>query len=276
MKTALLYCIILFAVCIASAKEKVPLILTQLDTPAGVVTIPAGWFQMGSSSKENKGGYTTEQPLHRVFLSTYQIDRYEVSNIQYSQFIKKTHRMPPVYWKESIFPTEIANHPVAGVSWFDANDFCHSDGKRLPTEAEWEKAARGESEINYPWGNQSASPALANFGKQLRNSNLPIEMILDKFYPPLVNVNEFPEGKSPYGVYQMGGNVMEWVADWWNPEYYLQSPDHNPSGPLKGEHKVIRGGSWNDDPLALRTATRTGIEPHTKTFTIGFRCSNSN
>jgi iron(II)-dependent oxidoreductase len=275
MKNSLLFFIFLIAFGNAAAEEINSLIVPRLNTPEGVVTIPAGWFQMGSSSKENKGGYTTEQPLHRVFLSTYQIDRYEVSNIQYFHFINKTHYKPPVYWKGSIFSSEIANHPVAGVSWFDAIEFCHMEGKRLPTEAEWEKAARGETEINYPWGNQTASPALANFGKQVRNSNLPIELIRDKFYPPLVNVNGFFEGKSPYGVYQMGGNVMEWVADWWDPEYYLQSPDHNPSGPLKGEHKVIRGGSWNDDPLALRTATRTGIDPHSKTFTIGFRCAKS-
>lgn len=263
------------AVSVAGATEVYPSSQPPLETYEGLVTIPSGWFQMGSSTKENKGGYATEQPLHSVFLSTFQMDRYEVSNTQYLRFILRTHRKSPVYWKESRFPVEIANHPVAGVSWFDAVEFCHNNGKRLPKEAEWEKAARGVNEINYPWGNQPADPTLANFGKQLINSNLSIELIKESLYPPLVDVNAFPEGNSPYGVYQMGGNVMEWVADWWDPGYYLHSPIYNPSGPLKGVHKVVRGGSWNDDPLALRTATRTGMDPSTKTFTIGFRCVKS-
>ncbi len=118
--------------------------LLQLNTPEEMVLVPAGWFLMGSGDQENKGGYTTEQPRHRVYLDNFDVDRYEVSNIQYLRFVLNTGHAPPAHWKSLRFPQGIANHPVIGVNWFDADTFCHNKGKRLPSEAEWEKAASGE------------------------------------------------------------------------------------------------------------------------------------
>jgi iron(II)-dependent oxidoreductase len=246
--------------------------LSRLKTPDEVALIPAGWFPMGSTSRENRGGYMTEQPQHRVYLDDYEIDRYEVSNARYLRFILETGHAPPAHWTGITFPQTIANHPVIGVSWFDADAFCRNAGKRLPTEAEWEKAASGGRGLNYPWGTKPPNPELANLGRQMANANVDIEAVKGRLYPPLADVNAYAVGQSPYGVFQMGGNVMEWVSDWWSPEYYRESPERNPQGPAKGAHKVIRGGSWNDDPLALRTATRSGMDPKARTLTIGFRC----
>ena len=247
--------------------------LSELNTPEEMVLIPAGWFLMGSNDRENKGGYMTEQPRHRVYLDGYEVDRYEVSNIQYLRFVLKTGHALPAYWDGLTFPRDIANHPVIGVNWFDADIFCKQAGKRLPSEAEWEKAARGEHALNYPWGNRQAGPHWANLGKQSVNPNMEITDFKGKFYPPLADVNDFSAGQSPYGVFQMAGNVTEWVEDWWSADYYKESPDHNPRGPAGGTDKIIRGGSWNDDPLALRTATRTGKNPFSKTLTVGIRCA---
>ncbi len=247
--------------------------LAHLPTPEGMVRVPAGEFSMGSHDRENRGGYQSEQPEHRVYLDAFEIDRYEVGNVQYLRFVRATGHVPPPYWTGPSFSEAIAHHPVVGVSWGDGEAFCRWAGKRLPTEAEWEKTARGPKGLKFPWGNNPPTPALARLGQDLPFPNDPIEDRQVQRYPPVANVDAFGPAQSPYGVYQMAGNVMEWVQDWWSADYYRHSPDRNPHGADTGSRKIIRGGSWNDDPLALRTTSRASADPGARTRTIGFRCA---
>lgn len=249
--------------------------LARLPTPEGMVRVSKGEFLMGSRDRENRGGYQVEQPAHLVYLDAFEIDRYEVSNVRYLRFVRATGHASPVYWTGRRFSEVMANDPVIGVNWDDAGAFCHWERKRLPTEAEWEKAARGPAGFEYPWGNNRPTPALAQFGLDLPMATSPIDDPHGRPYPPVAKVDAFPQSQSPFGVYQMAGNVMEWVQDWWAGDYYRRSPARNPTGPETGEHKVVRGGSWNDDPLALRATTRTAADPRVRTRTIGFRCARA-
>ncbi len=228
---------------------------------AAMVLVPAGEFWMGLSEGE---GLDDEQPRHKVYLDAYYLDKYEVTTERYAKFLEFAGWQKPLNWSMVKFP-EHATRPVIGVSWADADAYCRISGRRLPTEAEWEKAARGTAERRFPWGDKRPQPAIALFGQMTKFS-----------YDILKPVGSYPEGVGPYGAFDLGGNVAEWVQDWYDGEYYRESPEKNPQGPRNGQYKMVRGGSWSDMPVYLMAAGRTSkLPPDTRNAFIGFRCAQS-
>ncbi len=226
-----------------------------------MIEIPAGEFWMGLDGTQ---ALEDERPRHRVSLDAYSIDQYEVTTAQYAQFLAAESRPSPWLW-ETVNLGEHADRPVIGVDWEDASAYCRWAGKRLPTEAEWEKAARGTDERLYPWGNQTPTKDLANFALGARFS----------YNQVLMPVSKYEKGKSPYGVVQMAGNVWEWVSDWYGANYYERARARNPQGPEQGQFKVVRGGSWSDLPKYLLTYGRFKLPSTTKNSYTGFRCAKS-
>jgi formylglycine-generating enzyme required for sulfatase activity len=217
-----------------------------------------------------------ESPAHMVFLDPYFIDKYEVSNKDYGEFIKAKGHPAPAYWDDPRLNKP--QQPVVGVNWEDARAFCESRGKRLPTEAEWEKAARGPEGNLYPWGNDF-DPTRVNYGKN-HDATMPVD--------------SHPEGASYYGAYNMAGNVFEWVSDWYDPKYYGRLETMvNPTGPDKavwiggtgtyvdrltvGEKRVIRGGSWIAPESTTRSTHRFWNHPLNNSYGVGlgFRCAKA-
>ena len=215
-----------------------------------MVLVPAGEFWMGSDEADD------ERPRHKVSLGDYYIDKYEVTNALYKRFMDATSRSAPSYWTDAKFND--AAQPVVGVSWHDAEAYCKWAGKRLPTEAEWEKAARGTDGRKYPWGNQWDA-ARTNSGEG--GPRKPVA------------VGSYPNGVRPYGAHDMAGNVREWVADWYDSAYYRASPERNPQGPASGSFRVLRGGSWDHYAFALRAAYRSFFTPDYRNDGIGVRCA---
>ncbi|MBX3307029.1 MAG: formylglycine-generating enzyme family protein [Nitrospira sp.] len=225
-----------------------------------MVLIPKGEFTMGS----NEHGDETK---HQVVLDPYWIDKYEASNARYKEFMKATSHPAPAYWDDPRLNKQ--NQPVVGVSWTDANAFCKWEGKRLPTEAEWERAAKGpEGDNHYPWGHK-LDPKKANYGQNVGRT---------------MPVDSYPEGVSGFGVYNMAGNVFEWVEDWYDPSYYKQSLALNPKGADQGYNyanqgpvKVLRGGSWLAPETSLHTSHRFWNQPDNNSYGVGlgFRCAKS-
>ncbi len=247
----------------------------KLPAKDEMVRIPAGWFLMGSDKKVDRNAYPPELPQRKVYLDAYDIDKYEVTTVQFLRFVLAMDRSPLVDWKYDggNFQEAMASHPVMHVSWYDAEAYCKWAGKRLPTEAEWEKAARGEDGRIYPWGNQPAGLSRANFGRTGLSGPVrdrPERLLL---YPPIISVDKYENAVSPYGVFQMAGNVAEWVADWYDPAYYKTAPDRNPKGPERGTQKAFRGGGWIDSTPVVRAAQRNGTDPNTKMNWLGFRCA---
>jgi formylglycine-generating enzyme required for sulfatase activity len=228
---------------------------------APMVAIPEGVFAMGFDGTQ---ALEDERPLHRVWLDAFSIDLHEVTTAHYAAFLSATNRPAPWLW-ETVDLNQHGDRPVIGVDWHDAEAYCRWKGKRLPTEAEWEKAARGTDGRLYPWGNQSPTKEFANFALGARFS----------YGQVLLPVSDFEQGKSPYGLYQMAGNVYEWVADWYAANYYETSPGRNPPGPERGQFKVLRGGSWSDLPKYLLTYGRFKLPPETRNSYTGFRCVKS-
>jgi|CXWL01.1.fsa_nt_gi iron(II)-dependent oxidoreductase len=241
--------------------------LGAMEVPSGMTLVPAGSFLMGSDPRKDRAAGPQEQPQHQVYLDTFRIDQFEVSNVAYLRFVLGTGVDWPKFWRENPFPEKAALHPVINVSWYEADAFCRWAGKRLPTEAEWEKAARGGDGRIFPWGNEPAGWIKSNIAHPGSKRGFK--------YPPLANINRYDKGTSPYGVYQMAGNVSEWVSDWFDPEYYRQGHDKNPPGPKNGELKVFRGGSWNEDPEVARSAGRNAGPPDRESYLTGFRCAKS-
>jgi formylglycine-generating enzyme required for sulfatase activity len=232
-----------------------------------MVFIPAGEFIMGSVDEEVNAD---EKPAHKVFVNAFYIDRHEVTNSQYQKFIRATgHPAPfvdrpwaaPYDWNGTEYPAGKGNHPVVLVNWDDAAAFAHWIGKRLPTEAEWEKAARGGLvSKKYPFGDQ-IEMSHANFDKGFLRENT------------LQPVASFQPGG--YGLYDMAGNVWEWCQDWYDEKYYKASPGNNPGGAAAGVYRVMRGGSWANDKEFLRCAQRGKNVPDGKSHIVGFRCALS-
>ena len=222
-----------------------------------MVVVPAGEFMMGSAA-----GDSDEQPEHKVHVDAFSMDVYEVTVGQYAAFLQAKGIDPPSDWK-TMNQSAHQKRPIANVDSTDASAYCKWAGKRLPTEAEWEKAARGTDGRIYPWGNDPPTPLHANFGKTEWSN-----------HGVLAPVGSFESGKSPYGIYDMAGNVWEWVSDWYDYNYYKSSPSLNPTGPSSGGTKVIRGGAWNSNPRAMRSSNRSLISP-TDQGLDGFRCAKT-
>jgi formylglycine-generating enzyme required for sulfatase activity/pimeloyl-ACP methyl ester carboxylesterase len=245
---------------------------TGLDT-AEEIEIPAGTFQMGCDvNNPAESCSSSEQPLHTVYLDAYYIDKYPVTNARYKACVDGGGCTPPEdhssYERDSYYGNATYdNYPVINVTWHQANAFCAWEGKRLPTEAEWEKAARGSSDTRkYPWGNADATCSLANY-RGLSG---------DYCVGDTSEVGSYPAGASPYGVLDMAGNVWEWVNDWYHSYYYSVSPGSNPQGPTTGSHRVLRGGSWYISDYFVRSAFRDGYYPDVWVSSYGgFRCVRS-
>jgi formylglycine-generating enzyme required for sulfatase activity len=265
----------------------------ESQVPDDMVMIPGGSFLMGIDKEVNRNtkkmskrqqlkyavsreAFHDEGPAHNVVLDTFHIDKYETSNKHYGEFIKATGHPSPAYWDDH--KRNQPNQPVSGVNWHDANAYCSWANKRLPTEAEWEKAARGPEGYKYPWGNELNS-SNANFGRQKEFT---------------ADVDSYPNGKSPYGAHNMAGNVFEWVQDWYDPHYYKDSKHSlNPTGPKEGaflsdtgtyldriavgKKRVIRGGSWYAPGATVTTTHRFWNDPMNNSYGVGlgFRCARS-
>lgn len=215
----------------------------------------------------------TEQPQRHVWLNQFEIDRDEVSLGEYVRWLRQQQRPVPhevhklidhMTSVHAVPPETLARWPALYVTWTEASDFCRTQGKRLPREAEWEKAARGDKGNLFPWGPKPPAPGLAMFG-QYHVHEIPI----------VSSVESGEKGRSPYGLHHMAGNAAEWVEDWFGIDYYATMPDRNPRGARQGRYKVVRGGSWKSAPALLRTATRSGASPEQRAATIGFRCVKS-
>jgi sulfatase modifying factor 1 len=227
-----------------------------------MASIPAGEFTMGrtkmtSDDKTNMRPHVLldDTPARTVTIHAFKIDKYEVTNAKYFEFVLATKRTAPYHWLKGKFSEGSANAPVYNVDWEDANAYCHWAGERLATEAEWERAARGGLDKNdYPWGEQAnAKQARFNVG----NGPGP--------------VGQFPP--NGFGVFDMAGNVSEWTADWFDGEYYRRGENVDPHGPATGEYKVIRGGAWSDSGKRITVFFRNWTRPNQRTPNLGFRCA---
>jgi formylglycine-generating enzyme required for sulfatase activity len=234
---------------------------------ARMILVPAGSFPMGVPKGDRDGG-RDEYPRHEVALGHYYIDIYEVTHGRYAEFVKATgHRTPenPKYPKRTLWndrlSDSLAERPVINVDWHDADAYCRWAGKRLPTEAEWEKAARGTDDRRFPWGNVEPTHKHLNFNQQWQGEKT------------LMPVGSYEAGKSPFGAYDMAGNVWEWVADWYDPLYYEKSPAANPKGPDTGTYKVLRSSGWSVETPLVRLFTRVKSDPTNRNDSTGFRCA---
>ena len=231
------------------------------DDGAPMVLVPAGKFWMGLPEGE---GERDEHPRRQIALHAFFIDTHEVTTSRYAEFLQETGRDKPQHW-DQVDLGRHGNLPVVGVNWHDAKAYCEWAGKRLPAEAEWEKAARGTDGRAYPWGNEIPTPALANYAKAWSPNTVYKERLED--------VSSDNSGKSPYGLHHMAGNVWEWVADWYDARYYSKGPVRNPQGPSRGKDRVVRGGSWFNQSEHLRSANRYAFAPSNRIATNGMRCA---
>jgi formylglycine-generating enzyme required for sulfatase activity len=267
--------------------------LAKPKPPPDMVFIPAGEFVMGSDEGDEMAD-SDEFPQRLIYLDSFYIDKYEVTNEQFARFVEATgyltdaerqgwgytltkrgwDKVNGADWRHPYGPgsdiRDKMNHPVVLVSWNDADAYCRWAGKRLPTEAEWEKAARGTDGRRFPWGNTSPESKKLNFC----DSNCDFtwrEEGIDDGYKHTAPVGSYTAGASPYGVLDMAGNVWEWVADWY--DHYNPSPGPNPQGPKSGKCKVARGGAWTSSELDVRSANRVCGLPFNRIAFTGFRCA---
>jgi formylglycine-generating enzyme required for sulfatase activity len=240
------------------------------------VEVPAGDFLMGSAASGG-GVQPDESPQHRVTIDDFWIDRVEVTNAMYALCVKAGQCSVPGrrvgnspindYYGKAQYDT----YPVVNVAWTDALSYCLWAGGRLPTEAEWEKAARGNDGRTYPWGNDPPAATLVNYC----DSSCALswkEKTFDDGHADLAPVGSYPAGASPYGALDMAGNAWEWVADWYSDSYYASASGDNPQGPADGQYRVVRGGSWDNVSVGVRTTFRAFSGPDTGNVDTGFRC----
>jgi len=214
-----------------------------------MIVIPAGTFNMGYDA-----GQGDEQPTHPVTVSSFSLYKYEVTNEQYEAFCKATGHRRAAFADERRYSQP--KQPVVGVTWDDASAYARWAGARLPTEAEWEYAARGTDGRLYPWGSSRPSSRRAQYEQTTA----------------AVAVGSFAEGVSPFGVHDMAGNAWEWVADYYAYDYYRRSPAKDPTGPEQGQRRVLRGGNWGY-PTELRATFRAYEKPGFSSMHVGFRCA---
>jgi len=250
-----------------------------------MVYVPTGNFSMGDTAQQaltecqlpnnqddcNLSMFTNEQPVHTVSLDAYLFDKTDVTVAMYTKCVNAGACKKPVspYYGD---PTK-DNYPVDWANWNDAQAYCQWAGARLPTEAEWEKAARGTDGRTYPWGNNPPTCALAN---------TPFPNACTTGANGSTPVDSHPAGASPYGALDMVGNLMNWVSDWYSATYYTSSPSSNPTGPASGTDRVLRGSSWMGNIVGNRATVRASNDPAEVGymfsgvgFPIGFRCSRS-
>ncbi|MEW6542500.1 MAG: SUMF1/EgtB/PvdO family nonheme iron enzyme [Nitrospirota bacterium] len=264
---------------------------------AKMLLIPAGEFLMGSTE-----GEADEQPVHRVTLDAFYLDKYEVTNRLFQKFVRETGyettaekegkawayvhddkwtEVSGANWRkpeggETVFVSNRDEHPVVSVSWYDAEAYCRWAGKRLPTEAEFEYANRGGTQTTYWWGDGNpGSRRVANIADRTNKQRFPGRPwpIMDGYddgYGRTAPVGSFDP--NPFGLHDTTGNVWEWTADWYGKDYYERSSQRNPTGPSNGKSRVLRGGSWYDEPVIVRSALRFWIQPANRNDVIGFRC----
>lgn len=245
--------------------------LTTDKDAAVMVFVPAGEFLMGTSDADieqykvlfplrNISRFDNERPQRTVFVDAFYIDRTEVTNRQYKQFLAETGYEPKHYL--DYLPYNAPDLPAAVLEWEDAVAYAEWAGKRLPTEAEWEKAARGTDGRFWPWGNEwDATKLSGNDGTGLKDG-----------YKQTAPVAQFPQGASPYGALDMAGNLWEWVSDWYDADYYRKNPSNvNPQGPETGDGHVLKGGGWAENLDFTRCASRLGGNPGS--LLRGFRCA---
>ncbi|MEK6751928.1 MAG: SUMF1/EgtB/PvdO family nonheme iron enzyme [Chloroflexota bacterium] len=219
------------------------------------VYVPEGEFLMGKGEVRKNDN----SPQHIVYLAAFWMDKYEVSNALYLKCLQAGRCTELVSDNINYQNWIYRNHPVTYVTWDQANAYCQWAGRRLPTEAEWEKAARGTDGRRYPWGNETPNARLANFSGSMIHE--------------LVSVYRYPLGASPYGALNMSGNTREWVADWYAEDYYLVTPYANPTGPETGTEHSLRSGSYNEDKNEITVTSRYRHEPQSAGLSRGFRCA---
>lgn len=234
---------------------------TEKAEDKSMTLIPGGRFIMGKGSRPiDPAKQYKDNPAHEVILDTFYIDKTEVTNAQYQTFCQATKHNLPEFWSRKEYPSgpEFPDHPVMGISYSDALAYAAWAGKRLPTEAEWEYAAKGGlTDKDFPNGNDLTSTE-ANFAPDGKS--------------PL-KVGSFPA--NGYGLFDMSGNVVEWVADYYDKDYYSNSPRENPQGPVIGRFRVVRGGGWHSGESCCRINYRNALPSNWADFNVGFRCAKS-
>ncbi|MBC8496217.1 MAG: SUMF1/EgtB/PvdO family nonheme iron enzyme [Chloroflexi bacterium] len=247
MSVFLIFIFLLLAACTPNPASSV----SMADN---MIVVPAGWFTMGQDNERR-----SNRPQRDVYLDAFAIDRTEVTNAAFGEFIAQTGFQPVRGWDESI-ARDLADMPVVAVLWEEADAYCRWAGKRLPTEAEWEKAARGTDARSYPWGDpwdaSKANTAESEHGGPLA-------------------VGSYPVGASPYGILDITGNVAEWVNDRFEFGYYTYAPDHNPLGPQQVLDHGLRGGSFADPAEFATTYFRNSSHSVLPNYRVGFRCAQT-
>ena len=227
--------------------------ISEIDNMVSVF-IPAGTFLMGSSDEQS---LEIERPQRQIYLDEYWIDQVPVTNAMYRRCMQSGVCEQPASIYPEINAPEFNEYPVVYITWYAADEYCHWVGGKLPSEAMWEKAARGTDGRLYPWGNQKPEAYLLNFNNNIGSPSI---------------VGSYPEGASPYGVLDMAGNVREWMDDWFSESYFFDVPEENPTGPENGTYKALRGGSFSDGRDIVRSTTRLMHVPDSPGINRGFRC----